>query len=111
MKAQPIPALRDGATYFTNEHGDRVCTGSQMGRCNLLPDDRAQPIKLRLYRLRFVDGDYDQAGAYWGGPATVWRAVGYDRDGDLVECFVRALDRVDAKSAVRSILPCAAFYR
>jgi len=62
-------SLPDGATGFTSDTGEWVCTGSQMGRRNVLPDDRSEPCKLRLARLRLVDGGYDQWGAYWGSPA------------------------------------------
>lgn len=40
--------------------------GAQMGRRNELPDDVSAPIKLQMERLRWIDGDYDHGGAYWG---------------------------------------------
>jgi hypothetical protein len=41
--------------------------GAPMGRQNQMPDPDDAPVKLRLCRARWVDGDYDQGGAYWGG--------------------------------------------
>jgi len=88
--------------------------GAQMGRPNRLPADRAMSYKLNLIRLRWVDGDYDQGGAYWGGPVNdspvtfiYWAyEPGYD-----IEVFVRAASREDAKKRVRYWLPNARFYR
>ena len=51
----------------------------------------------RLFRLRFVDGCYDDGGAYWGAPANVWVCL----DDDLEPiAFVRASSRQTAYSAV-----------
>lgn len=73
---------------------------------------------MHLVRLRWVDGDYDQGGAYWGntGLNSIYRAVSRDviAFGDslqLVECFVRATGRQDAKLAILAKLPNATFYR
>src|ERR1035441_2568759 len=41
--------------------------GADMGRPNRLPSDILAPIKLRMERLKWVDGDYDAGGSYWGG--------------------------------------------
>jgi hypothetical protein len=98
--------LPSGTTFCTDASGKRVCTGSQMGRRNELPDDRNAVCKLRLSRLPFVDGDYDRWGAYWGCPANVWCAW---TDGVLV--FARADGRELAKSEILSVLPGAKFYR
>ena len=88
--------------------------GAQMGRSNVLPDDKDQSIKLHLVYLPFVDGDYDQGGAYWGytqGTRIYCAHAGLD-DVD-VRVFVRASawDRNDAKEKVRELLPNARFYR
>lgn len=112
----PIPPLSNGMRYFTNDAGQRICAGAQMGRSNTLPVDRQVAPRLRLYRLRFVDGCYDQGGAYWGAPATVYRALGdnpspVDASDETIEIFVRGDDRDEAKQAVRRILPNALFYR
>ncbi len=83
-------------------------TGSQMGRRNQLPDDREATIKLRMERLRFVSGDYDQWGAYWGGGSNSWIYCAWL---DQVRVFVRAENREQAKLKVRDTLPQANFYR
>lgn len=91
--------------------------GAPMGRRAYLPSDPNQPLKLSLRQLRWVDGDYDEGGAYWGGPgpgrawSAIYRAVGYDSEGLLTELFTRAASRDAAKSAVREHLPNARFYR
>ena len=56
--------LPRGTTGFWNDKNEWFCTGSQMGRRDVLP--ASTHPKLRLERLRFVDGCYDRAGAYWG---------------------------------------------
>lgn len=38
--------------------------GAPMGRRD---DTQGEPTNLHLQRIRFVDGDYDEGGAYWGG--------------------------------------------
>jgi hypothetical protein len=114
--------LPSGQTYFTNSDGQRICTGSQMGRSNVLPEEPQSSVgKLRLERLRWVDGDYDQWGAYWGGGGgtdiycahgevapVLTKAGGFEPEPVLV--FVRAADRDAAKTKVREVLPRAKFY-
>lgn len=103
--------LPSGTTGFTNDAGKWICTGSQMGRRNELPDNRNEAVKLRMERLEFVDGDYDAlGGAYWGAPANVWCAWG-DASDYAVRVFVRADSRDQAKGKVREQLPNARFYR
>lgn len=90
--------------------------GADMGRRNLLPEqtDPSPPIKLRMEKLRWVDGDYDQGGAYWGynGCNDVYCAWGeWGIPFKPVQIFVRALTRAEAKTAVREFLPRAKFYR
>ncbi len=86
--------------------------GAPMGRRNLLPDDIACTCRLHLVRLRWVDNDYDQGGAYWGGPTagTPYSAIYWAYD-EAVQIFVRSGSRQDAKDAVRKSLPNAKFYR
>lgn len=88
--------------------------GAQMGRPNSLPENRNATGKLRLVRLKWVDGDYDEGGAYWGGGSGDWIycATG-NLDGEefTTWVFVRASDREEAKDAVRSKVPNASFYR
>lgn len=106
------PWQHNGTTGFTQPDGTYQPTGSMMGRQSILPErgtgEWLQVRKVRLERLRLVDGAYDQGGAYWGGPETLWCA--WNRAGD-VEIYVRADDRETAKAKVRTLLPAAAFYR
>jgi hypothetical protein len=105
MKA---PKLSNGLRYGVNSAGEKICLGAQMGRRNTLPANPAAPLKLRLVRLRLVDGDYDAGGAYWGftaGTAIYWAY------GDSAEVFVRAGSRADAKGQVLQKIPSARFYR
>ena len=80
--------------------------GAPMGRRNVLSADPCAAIKLRLVRLRWVDGDYDQGGAYWGNPG---RSSIYWATADQTSVFVRAADRTAAKIAVLEVLPNAKF--
>lgn len=115
-KAPPIPPLSSGVCYSYGNNGERICTGSAMGRANRVPsdgDERNAPCKLRLVRLAWVDGDYDQGGAYWGRSATagdIYRAIG-DCGDTQAEVFVRAHNRREAKAKVREVLSGATFYR
>lgn len=86
--------------------------GAQMGRANKLPIDPNAPIKLRMERLRWVGGDYDQWGAYWGhgSGSDVYCAWGED-DEVQVRVFVRGHSRLAARRLVRQVLPAATFYR
>jgi Zn-finger nucleic acid-binding protein len=109
------PKLSNGMDYGTSAIGERICRGAQMGRPNRIPTDNKQPIKMTLRYVPFIDGDYDQGGAYWGSPANLYRAVSADvvAFGDslqLVEIFVRANSRKEAKANVRALLPNAKFY-
>lgn len=90
--------------------------GAPMGRRNVLPDDTTLFCKLNLVRLRWVDGDYDQGGAYWGGPIRnepvtyIYWAYG-DAGEVTAQIFVRASNREEAKTKVLEKLPKARFYR
>jgi len=86
--------------------------GAQMGRPNSLPDDKEAPIKLRMEALKFIDGDYDHGGAYWGYTAgtAIYCAWGEDEK-NQVRIFVRAKNRNEAKEMVKEILPAAEFWR
>jgi len=84
--------------------------GAPMGRYSRLPADPSERVKLRLVRLRFVGHDYDEGGAYWGGGDPIYFAKGEASD-VVVEVYVRAKDRLDAKRKVREKLPNAVFYR
>ena len=67
--------------------------------------------KVSLRRLRWVDGDYDEAGAYWGYCSGTWiyRAI-FETADSCEDIFVRATSREDAKEQVREQLPGARFY-
>ena len=98
--------LPSGTTGVTDDAGRWICTGSQMGRRNTLPEDTAAPVKLRLHRLPSVSVDYDRWGAYWGAARNVWIAWA-----EGVQIFVRATHRRAAKAAVLDTLRTAKFYR
>lgn len=76
--------------------------------------DRLQGVdddqRFHLQKLKRVDYDYDEGGAYWGfGPGSdpVWRLVPEDLSG---EGFVRAKGRADARRQVREKFPRARFF-
>lgn len=81
--------------------------GAPMGRQNTLPDDPTLPCQLQLDKLEWVDGDYDEGGAYWGGDSTtnIYWAYGTADDDTEVNVFVRASSRRLAKLKVLSKLP------
>lgn len=89
--------------------------GAQMGRSNILPTNINEPIKLRMEKLRWVDGDYDQFGAYWGAGNDIYCAYAYVNepiDYDFSVCiFVRAPHRTAAKMLVRDKMPEVIFYK
>ncbi len=84
-----------------------------MGRRDTLPENRNAKGKLRLVRLRWVDGAYDQGGAYWGHiPGNfIYHAKG-DLEGEefTTELFVRAKTRKDAKAMIREKLANVTFW-
>lgn len=113
--------LPKGTTGFFNERNEWVCTGSQMGRRNRLPDDTSEPCKLHIQRLKLVDGGcYDQGGAYWGAPENLYLAftahMVYSPTLNRFEAipnlqvYLRASSRHEAKQKVRATLPNAIFY-
>lgn len=85
--------------------------GAPMGRSNILPNDTDEAVKLQMVKLRWV-GDYDEGGAYWGGGSgsDIYYAKG-DATDVVVEVFVRAKNRKEAKAEVREMLPNARFHR
>jgi hypothetical protein len=87
--------------------------GAPMGRRSDLAGD-GEPIKLHLRYVPFVDGCYDQGGAYWGSPANLYVAWGYEDQGDgeyRYEYYIRANSRNDAKDVVKEHRHNATFYR
>ena len=87
--------------------------GAQMGRRDDTGDpDRA--YKFHLQRVRFVEGDYDAGGAYWGGGLGVpplFCAWCEDEKGGRVRTFIRAKHSAEAKNKVLKIYPNATFYK
>jgi hypothetical protein len=77
--------------------------GAPMGRPRIADKPDA---KVRLFRVRFTDGDYDHGGAYWGGPANLYAAIG-----DGFQAFTRAASREAAKAEFREEFPQLRFYR
>lgn len=59
--------------------------GAPMGRPTIAENPEATVL---LFRVRFVDGDYDAGGAYWGGGKNVDPI--YAAIGDGFQTFVRA---------------------
>lgn len=108
MKTKPW--TRNGTTGFINDSGERVCTGSKMGRRDCIPDDFNTVRKLRLARVPMVAQCYDAGGAYWGMGAPLYCAWG-DSDTEQAEVYFRARDRADAKRQALAAFPNATFYR
>lgn len=103
--------LPSGTTGFTNDAGRFVCTGSSMGRQSWRGHDANTPVKCYLRKLRWVDGDYDEQGAYWGytsGTNIYW--ANFDIGETNEDIFVRATSREDAKAQVREQLSKAKFF-
>lgn len=74
--------------------------GAPMGRRDSHPGNEPE-ARVRVYRVRFVDGDYDRGGAYWGGGTPLYCAtddMGFVR-------WIRASDRAAAKAIVREEFP------
>lgn len=75
--------------------------GAPMGRRNNIPNDIETVGKLHLVKLKWVDGDYDQGGAYFGGGQgdNIYWAYG-ETATEQVNVFVRATCRIYAKIEV-----------
>lgn len=112
-----ISKLPNGFTYFFNEHGERICTGSQNGRREVRALDKSARIKFYLRRERLNNGGYDSGGAYWGIGSPLYRFesveefdVPYREYPEQIEGYTRASDRDDAKAIVRATYPNAEFF-
>lgn len=104
------PYTENGLNYFTNEHGEKVCTGARMGRHSIIPPDYAGE-RLHLHRVPLMDGGgYDPGGAYWGSGTPLYCAWG-DTETEKVEIYARAKSRTAAKLAVIREIPTARFLR
>ena len=75
--------------------------GADMGRSDWgLIDHAKTPMMMYLQRVRFIDGDYDLGGAYWGGYPSEPLFCAWAEDHDA-RVFVRAKDRNEAKGIVK----------
>ena len=100
--------LSSGMDYGIGANGEKICRGAKMGRPNILPLDINAPIKLRLEKLRLVDGDYDVEGCYWGGSAGSFIYCAWL---PTIQIFVRAKNREAAKQLVKEELYNVTFFR
>jgi len=81
--------------------------GAPMGRSYVMNDDNA---KVHLFRVKMVDGDYDDGGAYWGGYPSEPLFCARDDEGDVLQ-FLRAPNREAAKADLQEQYPNMRFYR
>jgi hypothetical protein len=79
--------------------------GAPMGRREFCDDDQA---RCQAFRVRLVDVDYDDGGAYWGGGSPLYCVR--DRH-DQVQLFFRAPDRNAAIAMARAQHPDLRFFR
>jgi len=93
--------------YGIGANGEKICRGAQMGRPNILPQDIKAAIKLQMVRLKWIDGDFDAGGAYFGGGRGDFIYCAYAAG---VQIFVRSANRNDAKAEIRAFLPNARFF-
>ena len=89
---------------------EKACSarGADMGMPNKMPANMSIPVKLHLKRLKWVDGEYLENGAYFGG------GMGdnvYCAFSETVQYFVRAKTRDEAKILVQNGIPLAKFYK
>lgn len=105
-----FPWQRNGMTYCTGSDGQRICTGSMLGRRECIPHDAESIVRVRLRKVRMsADGCYDQGGAYWGQGTPLYCAWG-DSGTEQAEIWVRAKSRTEAKAHVLNSFPNAKFY-
>lgn len=98
------------STYDPKGWGGDPKRGAAMGRRKVLDvDEETWSGKLYLRKVRMsADGAYDNLGTYWGlGNPLYWAAD----DSGQVDFVVRALNREEAKIAVRHLLPNAQFFK
>ena len=85
--------------------------GAQLGRRDWgLIEHRERPMKMHLQRVKFVDGDYDLGGAYWGGHPSEPLFCAWAEAVDA-RVFVRAKDRSHAKREIKKHFVNAKFFR
>lgn len=83
--------------------------GASMGRRGSHTADHDAVLEFGVYPVRLDEGGYDNGGAYWGTGKPLWRALAEAADGDVVEMFLRAATRADAKINVLAEYPRATF--
>lgn len=71
--------------------------GAPMGRRNITENTTG---KVRLFRVRMVDGCYDVGGAYWGMGTPLYAAIG-----DGFQYFIRAINRTIARTEILDQFP------
>lgn len=77
--------------------------GAPMGRGHYCTQPTA---RVHVFRVRLVDHDYDDGGAYWGGaPSHPLYCVRDRRDDPDVQLFYRARTRADAIRQMRDEYP------
>ena len=81
--------FENGTRYFIDGNGQKVVTGSSMGRAQYGGDK--PETKVRLFYVRLRDG-YDDQGAYWGEPRNLYCATNCAE----YRKFVRANSRKEA---------------
>lgn len=83
--------------------------GAPMGRANSIIDTDF-PVAFEFERLRWVDGDYDEGGAYWGyeNGTHIYRFSGESEEW-VEQVFVRAASLEQAKNEVLKSYPNARF--
>lgn len=81
--------------------------GAPMGRSSEC-SDRNFSGTFEVARLKWVDGAYDEGGAYWGAGDYIFRAEG-ESDAGAETMFVRAKDLVSAKAEILLTYPKAEF--
>ena len=110
------PQLPDGHHWFTNEQGERVCSGAMMGRrdSDLSNDDGEDPYPWHMHLVRMKMspcGAYDNGGAYWGvGDRRIgWMYIAFNDDRypaiPEIRLFVRAIDRRSAMMELHNRYP------
>lgn len=73
--------------------------GAPMGRMSVLPHPGLpDPTKLTLHKAKWVDGDYDEGGAYWGYTAGTHIYCGLGEPD--VRVYVRASTAAEARERI-----------
>jgi len=70
--------------------------GAPMGRDSFGDPRKVSDKRISLFRVRMVDGDYDDGGAYWGGYPSSPLYCARTGDGSTYRDFARAKSRKEA---------------